>query len=763
MNQRNDKPGGEEVSFARDLGLFDASMIGIGAMIGAGIFVLTGIAAGQAGPGALLAFALNGVVTMLTALCYAELASVYPKSGGGYSYIKKAFSGPTGFAAGWMLWFCYIIACALYALGFGSYFWELGHAYFPALTTFVFGFAGDHAPLLFMTALVSVTFLLINMRGTAITGSVENLLTMAKILILLVFIAYGIQQIFNLPAVAAASFKPFLPNGMGGVVLAMGLTFIAFEGYDLIATVAEEIKKPEKTIPRATLISLVITVAIYLLIVFVSIGAIQPDEGTSWEFLGKHQETAIVKAAESFMPFFGVMLIIFGGLLSTISALNATILASSRVAFSMSRDRVLPQSLSRIHRARRTPHIAIAVTGVFVLVLAMLFPIAVIGSAASVMFLLIFTLVNLSLIALRRKFPEMRGGFRVPLYPITPIAAIILNMCLALYQLRFDARAWYISMVWVAIGLFVYFVFFRKASEAEEPKVLEVQQPGAESTYAYRILIPLHNPDHVIPLMDLAIPIAKANNGEIIVLGVIDIPKNLPPHEGMRFVHHKTPLLRDALQHGKERGVPTRSTIRIAHRIHDGIIRTAEKEHVSLVLMGWKGYTSTRDRIMGEVADQVVRHAPCDLIAVKLTGEPSFKRVLFPTAGGPHANLAAEYIGFYHDVLGWDVSACYVVKPGASAQERDTALEWIRKTVHLTGIENKVNTVLVDGKGVATALVRAGADYDLVVVGASKEGIFSSVLFGEIPEKIARYSRTPVMIVKRYEGKVKSVVKKVMG
>ena len=109
-----------EVSFSRQLDLFDASMIGIGAMIGAGIFVLTGIAAGEAGPGAILAFALNGAVTLLTAFAYAELASAYPEAGGGYSYIKKAFPGPVGFASGWMLWFSYIIACSLYALGFGS-------------------------------------------------------------------------------------------------------------------------------------------------------------------------------------------------------------------------------------------------------------------------------------------------------------------------------------------------------------------------------------------------------------------------------------------------------------------------------------------------------------------------------------------------------------------------------------------------------------------------------------------------------------------
>ncbi len=135
-----------KVTFARNLGLFDATMIGIGAMIGAGIFVLTGIAAGEAGPAALLAFALNGLVTLLTAFAYAELASVYPKSGGGYSFIAKAFPGPAGFASGWMLWFCYIIACALYALGFGSYFWEFVQSYFPTIAHLVFDLAGHPPP-----------------------------------------------------------------------------------------------------------------------------------------------------------------------------------------------------------------------------------------------------------------------------------------------------------------------------------------------------------------------------------------------------------------------------------------------------------------------------------------------------------------------------------------------------------------------------------------------------------------------------------------
>lgn len=179
--------------------------------------------------------------------------------------------------------------------------------------------------------------------------------------------------------------------------------------------------------------------------------------------------------------------------------------------------------------------------------------------------------------------------------------------------------------------------------------------------------------------------------------------------------------------------------------------------------MGWKGYTSTRDRIMGEVTDKVVRHAPCDLITVKLLGDRPIRRILITTAGGPHATLAAEYVGIYHAAGDYEVTCCYVVQPGADEQERRAAREWINKTVRLTNLEGKIDMRLLEGKRVATTLVKAGPDHDLIVLGASREGLFSNVLFGEIPEKTARYSKTQVMIVKRYEGPVKSIVKKIMG
>ena len=168
-------------------------MIGVGAMIGAGIFVLTGIAAGESGPASILAFALNGLVTLLTAFAYAELASAIPEAGGGYAFVRRAFPGAVGFTAGWMLWFAYTVACSLYALGFAGYFWEFFLKYAPQLANGAFSVVGEHGAGLVITFVIGATFIRLNSRGTEVTGFAENVLTVAKLIILGVFIAYGLK------------------------------------------------------------------------------------------------------------------------------------------------------------------------------------------------------------------------------------------------------------------------------------------------------------------------------------------------------------------------------------------------------------------------------------------------------------------------------------------------------------------------------------------------------------------------------------------
>jgi amino acid transporter/nucleotide-binding universal stress UspA family protein len=762
VSEKEPGAGPGDATFARDLGLFDATMIGVGAMIGAGIFVLTGIAAGVSGPASILAFALNGAVTLLTAFAYAELASAIPRAGGGYSYVRMAFPGAMGFISGWMLWFAYTVACSLYALGFAGYFWEVFHRYLPQLSEPLFGAAGAYVPIAAVTVIIGFTFLRLNIRGAAVTGQAENALTLSKLVVLAIFIAYGLRKIVGAPTEAVANFSPFLPLGAGGVIVAMGLTFIAFEGYDLIATVAEEIKDPEKNIPRATFIALAVTISIYLLILFVSLGAIHAEGFTSWEFLGKYGETAIVRAAEQFMPAFGVAIIVLGGLLSTMSALNATILAASRVAFSMARDRWLPKEIARIDPVRRTPRAAIVVTGVILLIMAVTLPIEAVGSAASLIFLLTFALVNLSVIALRRKAPEIERRYKVPFYPFTPILGIVLNVFLALYQFTFQPVAWYVTTGWVVLGLLLYFGVFEKLAADVEPQVLVPSRRADEPLAEDSVMVVLHDPDLIRTLLDFAIPVAELRGRRLVATTVVEVPQQLPIHEGMRFAHHKETVLRDAQQYGRERGVKIDTDLVIAHRVEEGIFTAAGRHRADVMVMAWKGFSNTRDRIFGETADNVIRYAPCDLMMLKIEGV-EFRTCLFPTAGGPNAQLAADLLNALAKSLGFEVTAGYVVPPDATAEQRRTAHSWIDKTLAHMNVDIPVEKQLIESTSVAGGLAKASRDFDLVVIGAAKEPVFRKMLIGEIPQKVARFSPASVLVVKRYEGPVKTLIKRIMG
>ncbi|MEF8814680.1 MAG: amino acid permease [Halovenus sp.] len=421
-----------------DLGLLDATMIGIGAMIGAGIFVLTGLAAETAGPAALLVFALNGGVTLFTALSYAELASAIPRNGGGYAYVRETFSGAVSFVMGWTRWFTYMAAGALYALGFSSNFVEFVHLYVPS---------APDLPIVYAFVVV-VLFVALNALSTEASGGAETVITVLKVAILAVFVAFGVF------AIDTGEFTPAFPADSGALAVlpAMGLTFIAFQGYDLIATVTEEVENPRRNIPRAIFLSLAATVVIYLLVVAVAIGTLGADE------LGAAGETAVAEAAAGFMPAVpligtGAALITFGAVFSTVSALNAVIIGSSRVAFAMGREGQLPLRLGQLHPRFGTPFVAVLASAVLMLLAVVLVPIRLVGNLASLFSLLGFVVVNVAVIRLRRQKPDLSRPFSIPYYPVPPILGILLNLLLGFF---ISPQTWAIAIGWLLFGAVVY-------------------------------------------------------------------------------------------------------------------------------------------------------------------------------------------------------------------------------------------------------------------------------------------------------------------
>jgi amino acid transporter len=425
-------------------------MVGMGAMIGAGIFVLTGLAAETAGPAAILVFSLNGAVTAFTAVSYAELAAAIPESGGGYAFVKEVFPPVLSFLMGWMLWFAYMIAGALYAIGFGSNFVEfLGLVGVRLPETATVGPATVPVGATLLSLCIVCVLVGLNALSASASGGAETAVTLVKIAVLLAFAAFGAS------AVELGNFDPLFAEGAVSLLPAMGLTFIAFEGYDLIATVTEEVKNPTENIPKAIGYSLAATVAVYLLVVFVAVGTLGAEQ------LGAAGETAIAAAAAGFMPPVpllgsGAALVAFGAVFSTVSALNAVVLASSRVAFAMGREGQLGGGLGRVHHRFGTPFRAVLVSAV-VMVLAVAFvPIEQVSNLSSLFFLLSFVLVNGAVVKLRRERPDLARPYEMPYYPLPPVLGVCCNLLLGLF---IDPFIWGIGAAWLALGAAGYFLF----------------------------------------------------------------------------------------------------------------------------------------------------------------------------------------------------------------------------------------------------------------------------------------------------------------
>src|ERR687889_1067585 len=492
-----------EHKLVRSLNLVDIIMVGIAAMIGGAIFVLTGPAIGLAGGSVILAFIINALITIFTAMGYAELGSAMPEAGGGYLWVREGLPRPNAFISGWMAWFAHIVAGSLYAVGYGSFQFSLLH---------MLGIVGDQPlmgiiPLDKLIAVASIiAFIYVNVKGASETGKLGIIVTVIQLGTIFALIAAGFLSISNNPNWNSNIMSNFAPIGIGGILAAMGLTFIAFEGYEIIVQTGEEVKNPKKNIPRAIFISLTLVVLLYCLVAFVSIGAISPEGIAAWRFIGEGGELGIMKAAEMFLPY-GALIVLGGGMVSTLAALNATTFSSARVAFAMGRHYNLPHKLSSIHPVNRTPHIAIVISGIIMAFMAYVLPLADIAVAAGVIFLLLFTQVNIAAITIRRIYGnKLSYGFKTPFFPVIPIAGIFLKLGLALYLLVTQPLSWGITILWILVGFILYRMYtFKQEIQHYAPIVTS---EGDLNRQDFRIHIP-YTPENPDRLLKYAIRIAK--------------------------------------------------------------------------------------------------------------------------------------------------------------------------------------------------------------------------------------------------------------
>jgi len=729
-----------EVQLSREMSVFDVTLIGVGAMIGAGIFVLTGIAAGVAGPALIVTFALNGMVALLTAMSYAELGSCFHGAGGGYLWVREALPSWNGFLSGWMDWFAHAVACSLYALGFAAYFehvlLEIGFA-LPS-----WGFLSAKQ---LLAAIVAAVFAYINFRGASETGKIGNMVTIGKIVILLVFIGLGLEIVFAKSGWQSA-FTPFAPHGWSGIFKAMGLTFIAFQGFEVIAQCAEEVENPRKNIPRAVFFSLLIVVPIYLLVAVVSLGAVEPGAMTPWDYLASKKEIALVEVAKTFFTGGGIMLLV-GGLISTMSALNATIYSSSRVAFAMGRDRSFPSFFGKVHARRFTPHVSIMFSLAIVVLIAVSLPIEDVAAAADIMFLLLFLQVNIALIRLRKLRPDLDRGFSVPFVPYLTIVGIVLLLFLALYMFNYSVIAWIVAVAWMVVGLVVYYLYSSRRELAHSKKTRALSRLERKE---YRILLPISGDAPLESLCKVAVAVARHNSAEVIVLHVVELEPGQPLRSGL--------IVDAALSELVERGrdlimaedVRARAIVKVAHRISQGIVETADVEECNFIIVGRPKRPTMMERFLSSIIDRVVKRAHCEVAVVH--GElphGGVRRIVLPYGGGVHTRLAVELSPALASQFNCEVEIVAVVERTTPEEERERLRSEISTLAASVGLTARI-TLLQDAYTLR-ALLRGVTRSDLIIMGG-RTGEPLEYMFGRsLGQQITEAAPCAVIWVAEYE------------
>lgn len=750
----------------------DIIMVGIAGMIGGAIFVLTGPAIGLAGPAVIIAFIINATITLFTAMAYAELGSAIPEAGGGYLWIREGLPRPNAFISGWMAWFAHIVAGSLYAVGFGAFLYSL-------LGPNMAGILSDEPFLGFIpfdkliAVLAVAAFTYINVKGTSETGRTGTIVTIIQLGTIAAIIGFGIWVTSTKPD-WEANFAEFLPNGIAGLVAAMGLTFIAFEGYEIIVQTGEEVKNPKRNIPRAIFISLAIVVVLYCLVAFVSIAAITPPGGgePAWKFIGDGGELGIMQAAEMFMPY-GALIVLGGGMVSTLAALNATTFSSARVAFAMGRHYNLPHSLSSIHSVNKTPHVAVIISGIIMAVMAYALPLKDIAVAAGVIFLLLFTQVNIAAITIRRIYGDkLNYGFKTPFFPIIPIVGIFLKLGLALYLLVTQPLSWGITVVWVAVGFMLYRMYtFKQEIEHYAPIVTS---EGDLKRQDYRILIP-YTPENPDRLIKYAIRIAKETSGEVNILRVITVPHQTPLSAGIAFADTARRSFEPLEKMLDKENVPSHYLVRVSHDSSEAILATIEEQKIDVLVTDFETLRNDRKLLTLMTCDVLAIRAENDTLELEpeqhkrkfgidlnTRGEPPAAAAAAAAAdrrnnmvvvydGGEHSDVVLKATSWLEHSGRFKVNLLSISKRGSTGSAEKSSVTMQQDYLSQLGV--KLQEVQLPPKSsgrAADKMLAAVSSFqpDLVVMGASVSGfsVFNNPDFLELLDQL----NCPVVIARDF-------------
>lgn len=730
---------------ARDLGFLEAYTIGVGTMIGAGIFVLPGIVAENAGPAGMISFLIGGAVSLLTALSLSELATGMPKAGGSYYYVNTALGSFFGSVVGWSMWGGLMFATAFYMLGFGQY---------------VTYFWGD-VPVAGLALVMATLLILVNYRGVKEAGSLQNLIVILLIGFILVFLAFGV---FNIDW---GVFRPFNPNGWGAVASTAATVYVSFIGFEVIATSAEEIKNPGRNLPLSMIASVLTPAVFYVLVMLVSTGVL-PIQKLATSYI------PVADVASQYLGTFGALMMVLGAMLATVSSANASILSAARVNFAMGRDNILTPWLNDVHPDYRTPYRAILVTGAVILgLIAMGVGIETLADVASFAYLVTYALVHASVFVMRRADPEPYDpDFRLSglAYPVVPGLGF-LSCVVIVAQMRPIVIAIGGGILLVGIAWYLAYARTRAVKPSLVGEAIAAEGRRVPPSGRYRVVIPVANPNTERLLLRLGAAIASGHavstgrEAELVAVSVIEVPQQTSLQQGIEHeeerVRRQQKLLENARDTATDLGVGVRTRAIVGRSVGDAVLDVVEEEQASHVVLGWTGQRKRYQHILGTNIDPIVEETSCELTLVK-KGTEKIGRVVGLVGTGPHTQLAARRAAeFARSDPNTTLTLLNVQRPSKNGEyepkeEGKALIESVAKEVTIQQ-EYAAQVLVADDGGIRETLLEATRDYDTICVGATRSTPVAQALFGSIPEEIGEQSEGTVTIARGAQYKPRSV------
>jgi uncharacterized hydrophobic protein (TIGR00271 family) len=692
---------------------------GLGVMVIVTAFVLLGDVVAAAGSLTPLAFLLALLLLLTNLLGYVEVALSSPSPGSAYVQTREDEREWIPFFTGWALILSGLGLCALLAHGFGV-----------QMTTLIRDHLNVSLPVWPWAAGLVILLGTNNALGTrqARRGLVTVLLLLVVLLVTLTLLAVPRIRLDHYVA------------GVGDWEEALILLMASFVGLEITASLQNEMRSRARNTPRTLVLTPVLAAAVGAVIAAVVIGVVGPealvDAQDPLALLGPRV------AGDAGRP-----LVLTAGALSLALALNSTLVLVVRHIYTMGKDGYWPPGLLRMYPRFGTP------VRIIILVTLLVPPLAALSTRflsklAGLLYLIVLMGVNLTL-ALRPQ--SETSSFKLPFHPWVPALALVIDVLMI-------GPLWGpLHLAWAAgclgLGAIVYLTYARSHQiEAKEGVTVFKPVSQREEKAEYRVLVPIANPATAGTLLRLAGVLASQQGGEVLALQVVTVPDQVPLQEGRNRAAVSRVLLERAMAQAKEESFAIQTMTRVAHSVADGILDTAREEAVDMILLGWRGYTRSAGASMGPVIDAVIRDAPCEVIVAKGDAWSGARRILIPTAGGPHTPAAARLALILAERYGSEVTAAYVQVGRATPQQMEENRRRIERTLNGLAFERQPEQKVIVAESVVEGIVREAEGYDLVLLGASEEGLFDQFVFGSIPQQIAARMPQTALIVRRYGG-----------